>query len=297
MTEQNLDRADVGAGFEEVGGKAVAQGVDGDRLAELGRHPSVAAGPLQHAPIERAALVLARKQPMRGPDFPPVGAQDNEQLRREHDVAISAALALFNPDQHAAAVDVGDFQMHDLGYSEPGGIGGHQRGAVFQARHRRQKPRNLVDAQDHRQLPTLACIGNALDHRSAAERDAVEEAHGADGDVEAGPGNAGRGEVNLVGPDFCQPEPVRRPIEMPGEFGDSVHIATLRHRRQVADLHVLDHATAQQAQVSHGQPPVSGWGFSNPNPVRRCALLSKCVLLLSLYCDSGLVQSSLSRWS
>ena len=68
---------------------------------------------------------------MRGQDFPPVGAQDNEQLRREQDVAISAALALFNPDQHAAAVDVGDFQMHDLGYSEPGGIGGHQRGAVF----------------------------------------------------------------------------------------------------------------------------------------------------------------------
>jgi hypothetical protein len=36
MSEQHLDRADVGAGFEQVGGEAVAQGMDGDRLAELG---------------------------------------------------------------------------------------------------------------------------------------------------------------------------------------------------------------------------------------------------------------------
>jgi hypothetical protein len=33
MPEQHLDRADVGAGFEQMGGEAVAQRMDGDSLA------------------------------------------------------------------------------------------------------------------------------------------------------------------------------------------------------------------------------------------------------------------------
>jgi hypothetical protein len=58
---------------------------------------------------------------------------------------------------------------------------------MFQARHRRKKPCHLVGAQDHRQLPALARVGDALDHRGAAERNAVEETEGADRDIEAGP--------------------------------------------------------------------------------------------------------------
>src|SRR5262249_40671185 len=40
--------------------------------------------------------------------------------RRQHDVAV--ALALFNADQHAAAVDIADLQVHDFGDPQPGGI-------------------------------------------------------------------------------------------------------------------------------------------------------------------------------
>jgi hypothetical protein len=66
-----------------------------------------------------------------------------------------SALALFDPDQHAAAVDIGDLQRHHLRYPEPGGVGGHQRRPVLQVRHRCQKPHYLIRAQDHRQLPLL----------------------------------------------------------------------------------------------------------------------------------------------
>src|SRR5215211_4307657 len=59
---------------------------------------------------KRPAVILARKQPMRRSCFPPVGAQHDEALRRQHDVAVAAALALINPDQHAAAVDIGEPQ-------------------------------------------------------------------------------------------------------------------------------------------------------------------------------------------
>ena len=154
MAEQHLDHADVGAGFEQMGGEAVAQRMDGDRLAELRRRPSVSARPLQHARVERPALVLARKQPMRRPGFPPIGAQHDEQLRRQHDVAVPTALALFDPDQHAAAIDIGDFQPHDFGDPQPGGVGRHQRGAVLQARHRREKPR-----RSHRRSGSPAVAG------------------------------------------------------------------------------------------------------------------------------------------
>jgi hypothetical protein len=57
--------------------------------------------------------------------------------------------------------------------------------------------------------------------------------------------------VDLIGADFLQPEPVGRPVEVLGEFGDRVHVATLRHRRQVAHLHVLDHAAAQRVHFGH----------------------------------------------
>ena len=36
VAEKDLDGPEVGAGFEQVGGEAVSQGVDGDVLAESG---------------------------------------------------------------------------------------------------------------------------------------------------------------------------------------------------------------------------------------------------------------------
>ena len=59
-----------------------------------------------HLGIERPILVPTWEQPMRRPCFAPIRTQSNEQLRRQHDVAVLAALAVFDPDQHAAAVDV-----------------------------------------------------------------------------------------------------------------------------------------------------------------------------------------------
>jgi hypothetical protein len=44
----------------------------------------------------------------------PVAAQDAEQLLGQHDVALLAALAAFDPDDHAVAVDVGRLQADYL---------------------------------------------------------------------------------------------------------------------------------------------------------------------------------------
>lgn len=187
MAEQHLDDANVGAGFEKMSGEAVAQRMNGDRFAELGCRPCGTASALEHTRIERPALALTRKQPMHRPCFPPVGAQHDEELRRQHDVAIPAAFTLIDADQHAAAVDVGQLEAYNFRDAEPGGIGRYQCRPVLQVRHGGEEPRQLIGAQDHRQSPRLACVRDALDHRGAAEGDAVEETQGADRDVEAGP--------------------------------------------------------------------------------------------------------------
>ena len=60
VPEQDLDGADVGAGFEEVGGEAVAEGVDGDVLAQAGgcvrpgRRPGATALPVMGSPRDVA---------------------------------------------------------------------------------------------------------------------------------------------------------------------------------------------------------------------------------------------------
>src|SRR4029078_2309548 len=72
MTEQHLDRADIGAGFEQMGGKAVAHVIDTYSLSHLRRLASIPAYPVERAYVERAALVAAREQPVFRSDFLPI---------------------------------------------------------------------------------------------------------------------------------------------------------------------------------------------------------------------------------
>jgi hypothetical protein len=103
---------------------------------------------------------------------------------------------------------IGDPQPHDFGDPQAGGVGRHQRGAMLQARHRREKPHDFVGAQDHRQLLLLARVGDALDHRGAPEGDAVEEAQGRNRDIEAGPRRPSGAEVDLIGSYLRQPQEI-----------------------------------------------------------------------------------------
>src|SRR3954451_22166132 len=80
MAEQHLDRADIGAGFEQMGGKAVTQPMDAHRVSELRHLTSIPASPVERAYVERAASVAAREMPVFAAYFLPIGAQLDEQL-------------------------------------------------------------------------------------------------------------------------------------------------------------------------------------------------------------------------
>jgi hypothetical protein len=113
---------------------------------------------------------------------------------------------------------------------QAGGVGRHQRSAMLQARHRREKPHYFVGAKDHRQLLLLARVGDALDHRGPSQSDAVEEAQCRNRDIEGGPRGARFNELDLVGAHLRQPQPVGRLLEVLSEFGDRVYVAALCSR-------------------------------------------------------------------
>ena len=87
--------------FEQVGREAVAQRVDRDLLAQAGGAAGAGAD-LAHAaggegPIGRGA----REEEVARPGGLPVGAEDLQQPRGEHDVAVLLPLAAADADDHA----------------------------------------------------------------------------------------------------------------------------------------------------------------------------------------------------
>src|SRR5580693_4044109 len=83
--------------------------------------------------------------------LPPL-AQQREQIRREHRIAIPAALATLDSDQHALAVDIGDLQRRDLSHAQAGAIGDRESRLMLEAGGRVEQSRDLVPAQYHGQV-------------------------------------------------------------------------------------------------------------------------------------------------
>ena len=112
-----------------MGGEAVPQGVRRHALGDAGRGARRTAGGVQDGRLDRLVLVAAREQEPFGMRETPIAAQDAEQLLGQHDVALLAAPAAFDPDDHAAAVDIGRLQADHLRHPQACGICGGQRDA------------------------------------------------------------------------------------------------------------------------------------------------------------------------
>ena len=119
-------------------------------------------------------FIPSGKEIDRWPGDPPIGAQNAEQLRRQHHVAIFRAFAMTDQDHAPRAVDVRHSQPRDLRGPKPGRIGRGQRRPALQTRDGLQKEHHVVGAQHDRQFAWLARIGDALGNVSLAQRDAVK---------------------------------------------------------------------------------------------------------------------------
>ena len=88
---------------------------------------------MQHGRVNATLGITTREQLVHRASQAPVGSQDPEQLRQEHDIAVAATLALLDADNHPAAVDVADLEAGHLGGAQAGRIRGGQRSAALQA--------------------------------------------------------------------------------------------------------------------------------------------------------------------
>ena len=152
VPQQDLDHPDIGVLLQKMRRKAVTKGVRGHPLADLGHLGCGIAGAPELARRHRVDRVHTGKQPPLWACRVVPGAQQLEQMRRKHHVAVFVALALFDPDHHALAVDVGYLQRDHLGDAQSGAIGHTQCRLVFEPRRRIEKTCDFFRAQDDRQL-------------------------------------------------------------------------------------------------------------------------------------------------
>ncbi len=116
---------------------------------------------------ERFDRVATRKQPAprqqhtAAPALCPPLAQQFEQLRRQHGVAVFAAFALLDPQQHAFGVDIADLERDHLGDAQPGAVGGAQRRLVLRAR---------ADCSSSVTSSTLSTTGSRRGSRTTVSR-------------------------------------------------------------------------------------------------------------------------------
>src|SRR6516225_8469248 len=76
--------------------------------------------------------------------------------------------------------------------------------------------------------------------------------------------------MKLEGVHIFQAETIRRAAKIPTELRYRVEVRLLRRRRQIADRHVLDHAAAKRADLSHRETScLKGWASKTLNPLRQ----------------------------
>jgi hypothetical protein len=111
MAQQELDRTDVGASFEQVRSEAVSKHVGSNRLGDATVAPSELAGVLEDAGTQRLIFAPSRKEPGGWALIFPVLAEQLEELRRKHNVAVLVTLSLADPYHHTFGVYVRNVEM------------------------------------------------------------------------------------------------------------------------------------------------------------------------------------------
>ena len=175
MSEQHLNHADINILLQKMRRKAVPQRVQRNPFVDLGHMGCRMADAVELARGHRVNRVLTWKQPgHRLADAVPL-AQNVKQHGREHGKAVLAPLALLDPQHHAGAVDIRDFERHHFGGSKPRAIGNAQRRLMLGAGSGIEEPGNLLLGQHRRQLLRSLHPEQRLEKPRLVEGDAEKE--------------------------------------------------------------------------------------------------------------------------
>ena len=111
MSEQQLDGAQIGSGFQQMSGKSVTQTMGSDAFGDAGALTGYLADLLNGAVADRFASLGARKEPEWRASLLTPGAQLGKQFFGQHYIAVFFPLALFHANRHALAVKIGDAEI------------------------------------------------------------------------------------------------------------------------------------------------------------------------------------------
>ena len=152
MTEQQLNGAQIGAGFEQMYREGVAQRMRRDCLGEAGASMCLLTGVFDSLSRDRLTRVTAREQPVLRAHGLPVAAQGIQQLRREHDVAILTTFALLDANDHPTVVDSGGLQANGFRDPQAGSVTGGEDHAMLASIDAAKEVYDFLRAQNDGQL-------------------------------------------------------------------------------------------------------------------------------------------------
>ena len=128
---------------------------------------------------DRSVKALTRKQPRARAGTLPIIPEQLEQSRRQHDIAVFAALTLLDSDDHTLAVDGRRCEADGFGDPQTSCVADGQSHAVFQVFDGCQKAGHFLLAQHNRQLVSPTAGRNVVfDCPASLEGDGVEKAQG-----------------------------------------------------------------------------------------------------------------------
>jgi hypothetical protein len=168
---ESLNRADVGARFQEMYGERVTEGMWRNRFGNATAPMGLPAGPVHRAGGDRLSGAIAGKQPGAGSAHPPPLAQEGQRCRREHDVAILLPFALRDAQDHPLTVNRGRRESHGFRDAEACGIADRQDRAMLGRRDAVEEQGDFAGAEHHGQrLPRFWRRDHGLDRPRFLER-------------------------------------------------------------------------------------------------------------------------------
>jgi hypothetical protein len=243
VAQEDLQDADVGAPLQQMGGKAVAQGVHGDLLGQT-RLPDDLPQHLAHYRRADGALgVMSREEILSlRPGFPVVLAQQVQEALCQHDVAILLSFPGADMDAHPLAVNIDDAQSADFGDPETGRISRGDDGFVLHRADGRKELENFCRAENDRQGRGPLGMGKTCHHFGPFEGDVVQELEGVDVHIQ-------RCRGGLTVPDQMEkeiahlllPHFLRGPHIMLGEMAGAAQVIPLRVRAVRLEEQILLH--------------------------------------------------------
>jgi hypothetical protein len=132
VAEEELDAAQVDAGFEQMRREAVTKQMGINGLGQLSHAAGLAADMGDAHTSDGLGDTVSGKEPGLELIELPLASQQREQIGGEHHEAITLPFALAYADDHALGVDVRALEVTEFRDPHTGGIEGGENGAMLE---------------------------------------------------------------------------------------------------------------------------------------------------------------------